>query len=193
MSRYGPPITNEAITIRVEGPEDAALITDVIKRAYQDVPYSDQREYLMVSRLRGGRGYIRELSLLAEVNGQAVGHVLLTAVIIRGPRSTAASLALAPLSVVPEFQRQGVGRRLVAEAHRRARGLGFGSVIVIGPSAYYPRFGYEPLDRYPITLPFAVPERNRMIAALTPDGLAGVSGMVEYAPEWMAGPGQNGA
>ena len=71
------------ITIRPERPDDSALIADVVRRAYAHVAYSDHREHLMVERLRSTAAYIPSLSLLAEIEGEAAGHVLLTRAFIR--------------------------------------------------------------------------------------------------------------
>ena len=95
-----------------------------------------------------------------------------------------ASLALAPLSVLPEFQGRGVGTALVKEAHKRARHLGFSSVIVLGTPEYYSRFGYIALSTYNIRVPFEIRGENRMIKPLTVDGLSGVRGVIEYPSEW---------
>ncbi|MDG3441746.1 GNAT family N-acetyltransferase [Nitrospirillum amazonense] len=176
-----------ALTVRQEGPDDAAAIAAAVRRAYADVPYSDHREHLMIARLRGSAAWIPALSLLAEEDGRVVGHILLTRAAIRGARGSTPTLALAPLSVVPEWRGRGVGGRLVRAAHQRARDLGYGSVVLVGIPDYYPRFGYRPMADHAIAVPFTVPARNCMVLALTPDGLSGVEGMVQYAPEWMDG------
>lgn len=173
------------ISIRAEQPGDALRIADLVRRAYADVDYSDHREHIMIERLRQSDAYVRSLSLLAEVGNQAVGHILLTRATIASAGSDTPSLALAPLSVVPEFQSRGVGSRLVAAAHHHAALLGFGSIVLIGIAPYYRRFGYEPLSRYPITLPFDAPLQDCMILGLAPGSLDGVQGQVRYAPEWL--------
>lgn len=99
------------IMIRAERPDDASTITDIVLRAYAGVAYSDHREHLMVERLRGTDAYSPSLSLLGEIDGEVAGHVLLTRACIFGERSSVETLALAPLSVVPEFQFHGVGKR----------------------------------------------------------------------------------
>ena len=176
-----------SITIRQEEANDAETISALVTRAYQAVPYSDHREHFMVERLRMSNAFVPELSLLAEIDDEPVGHILLTKVAVRNERFSTASLSLAPLSVVPSHQRVGVGNALVLEAHQRAAQLGFRSVMLIGIPNYYERFGYQPMSRYPITVPFEVPERNCMVLALVPNGLGGVSGTVIYPPEWMKG------
>jgi predicted N-acetyltransferase YhbS len=173
------------ITIREERPDDGPKITGVVERAYSAVPYSDHREHIMIDRLRGTDAYVPELSLLAEIAGETVGHILLTKAHIRNDASVVAALALAPLSVVPEFHSRGVGRHLIRAAHERAAGLGFDTVVLVGIPAYYPQFGYERLSRYPITLPFEAPDDNCMIFQLRPGALDGLAGRVEYACGWL--------
>ncbi len=173
------------ITIRAEQPDDGVRITDVVRRAYASVPYSDHREHQMVERLRRTEAYNPALSLLATVGDEAIGHILLTRAEIRSERSNVTTLALAPLSVVPEYQCRGIGTMLVESAHQRAADLGFGSIVLVGPAAYYRRFGYERLATYPILLPFDAPEEDRMILALGPSALDGVTGVVRYAQGWL--------
>jgi len=139
----------------------------------------------MIERLRGTDAFLPALSLVASVGDEPVGHVLLTKAHIRNQRRVVETLALAPLSVVPEHQLQDVGARLVEAAHDQAAELGFQSIILVGIPGYYHRFGYQPLSRYPIVLPFAAPGDNCMILPLQPDALRGVAGMVEYPQGWL--------
>ncbi|MDO6415692.1 N-acetyltransferase [Sphingomonas sp. BIUV-7] len=125
------------VTIRAERADDGATISGIVLRAYADIAYSDHREQLMIERLRGTDAYIPALSLLAEIAGEAVGHVLLTRASIVGAGPSVATLALAPLSVVAEYQSRGVGKRLVEAAHRQAIDLGFGSIVLVGIPSYY--------------------------------------------------------
>jgi predicted N-acetyltransferase YhbS len=173
------------ISIRAERLGDDLTITDVVKRTYATVPYSDHREHVMVERLRGTGAYVPALSLLAEIEGEAVGHLLLTKATISNSQSMVTTLALAPLSVVPGFQRQGVGKRLVRSAHERATALGFETILLVGIPLYYLQFGYERLSRYPIVLPFEASDENCMILKLRDDALDGVAGRVQYADAWL--------
>lgn len=75
-------------------------------------------------------------------------------------------LALAPLSVLPEYQRQGIGTALILEGHRIARELGHGYSVVLGSDAYYPRAGYVSADTLGIRAPFDVPRENFMALRL---------------------------
>jgi predicted N-acetyltransferase YhbS len=180
-----PRLVDAAITIRSETPTDAQTIAELVTRAYADVAYSDHREHLMIERLRGGVDFVPELSLLAEVRGEAVGHILLTKARIGERTAAAATLALAPLSIVPEYRGRGVGKLLVRSAHARAADIGFKTILLVGIPSYYPQFGYRRLSGYPITLPFDAPEENCMILPLAPGALDDVAGRVHYAEGWL--------
>ena len=173
------------VITRQEEPHDIPKIADVIRKAFKGVGHSDHREHLMVDRLRNSAAFVPELSILAESSHGIVGHIMLTKVLIRNSASFSVSLALAPLSVLPEFQRQGIGRTLIVEAHRRAKQLGFQTVIVRGHADYYPKFGYERMKDHDIRLPFDVHESNCMVASLLDGEFPQLSGVVEYPPEFM--------
>ena len=173
------------IRLRQENSNDYPMVAEVIKSAYKDVGYSNHREQFLVERLRKSAAFIPQLSLVAEIDHEIVGHILLTKIAIHNQGKTIASLALAPLSVTPKFQGKGVGSKLVAEAHRLAKELGYQSVTVLGHPKYYPRFGYEPMKSYGLELPFDVREENCMVICLSENDLSGIAGKVEYPSEFL--------
>lgn len=173
------------LNIRQEIPADYSAVKSLIQAAFAAVEYSDQSEHLLVERLRKSASFVPELSLVSEWDNQVVGHILLTPISIKGETLSTPSLALAPVSVAPEWQGRGIGGVLIKAAHDRARELGHQSVILLGHAAYYPRFGYRPTHEYGIQLPFPAPLENCMVLELEQGTLAGVNGMVEYPPEFM--------
>lgn len=168
------------ITIRQEEERDFPVVYRVVKEAFADMPMASGDEPDLVNRLRGSTAFIPELSLVAEVDGELVGHILFTRMLI----GDHPALTLAPVAVLPEWQGRGVGSRLIEAGHRIAREMGFLSVILVGHEHYYPRFGYIPAGSKGITAPFDVPADAFMVLELVPGGLAGVSGMVAFAPEF---------
>ena len=94
------------------------------------------------------------------------------------------SLALAPMAVAPEYQRKGIGKKLVERGLKRAKDLGHKSVIVLGHEHYYPRFGFQPAARWSIKAPFTVDPNHFMAIELVPDALRDVSGVVQYPKEF---------
>ena len=165
--------------IRPEGPADLAAIHDLVQAAFASAEHSDGTEQDLVDALRRGPAFIPELSLVAEEDGTLLGHILFTKMKV-GDRE---ALALAPLSVRPGRQRQGIGAALIREGHRRAAALGYGCSVVLGSETYYPRFGYVPAEQLGIQAPFPVPAENFMAVKLTEDAPP-VRGVVQYAPEF---------
>ncbi|NEM97024.1 N-acetyltransferase [Pontibacter sp. BT327] len=172
------------MTIRQEEPKDYTAVSEVIEEAFRDEEYSDHREHLLVERLRKSDAFIPELSLVAVVDDAIVGHILLTRISIVNGENRFPSLALAPVSVKPEFQGKGIGSQLIREAHSIAKALSYSSIVLLGHENYYPRFGYELTGRYNINLPFDAPKENCMILPLAENALNGVTGTVEYPKEF---------
>lgn len=169
------------ILLRSEKRSDYTKVAFIIEEAFKTEAYSNQTEHLLVERLRSSDAFIPELSIVAELNGELVGHILLTKISIQDGEKLTPSLALAPVSVLPDHQGKSIGGLLIKEAHKVAKYLGYQSVILIGHEDYYPRFGYEPTSKYGIRLPFEAPEKNCMLIELKENALKGVSGTVVYA------------
>ncbi len=136
------------IATRTEQPGDLEAIRTINRRAF-----GQDDESRLVDVLRS-QGYLR-LSLVAEVAGQTVGHVLFSALPIETNRGRVDSLALAPVAVLPEFQNRGVGSQLIREGLDQCRRQGHWIVIVLGHPAYYERFGFSAELARPLESPYA--------------------------------------
>lgn len=168
------------IRIRQEKEKDQKFVFDLIELAFKEEDLSDKREQFLVEQLRKSEAFIPELSLVALKGEEIVGHILLTKIKIKGEKKISESLALAPVSVKPNYQKQGIGGQLIKEAHKRALNLGFESIILLGHENYYPKFGYKKASSYQIKLPFEVPDDNCMAIELKPNSLKNIDGIVEY-------------
>ncbi|HJQ26168.1 MAG TPA: N-acetyltransferase [Blastocatellia bacterium] len=165
------------ILIRTEQPEDIAAIRRVNERAF-DNPL----EANLVDLLRE-RGKIT-LSLVAVHDAQVVGHILFSPVVIEAAAQPVAAVGLAPMAVLPEWQRQGVGSRLVRAGLDECRRLGHRAAVVLGHANYYPRFGFVPASRYHIGSEYDVPDEVFMAMELQPGALADCAGIARYQPEF---------
>lgn len=165
--------------IRQETASDHVDVYNLIKEAFSNVEYADGDEQDLVVKLRNSDEFIPELSMVAEVYGQIIGHILLTKTTIGEGYNSLKSLVLAPVSVLPEFQNLGIGSMLINEAHKLATLMGYGSVVLIGHAEYYPRFGYEKASKYGIKFRFDVPDEAAMVIELWQGALEGVNGYVK--------------
>lgn len=167
--------------IRQEQIKDYEAVHKVVELAFRDMEDSDHNEPFLVDQLRQTDAFIPELSLVAEVDEEIIGHILMTKVEIVSENKSVTSLGLAPVSVLPEYQNRGIGSALIREAHKRATELGYGSVVLLGHKDYYPRFGYKQAIDSGIEFPFDVPHEYCMAIELRPESLKDVQGMIQYA------------
>ncbi len=165
--------------IRQANEKDYEIIYDVVKTAFASAEHADGNEQDLVNALRIGDSYIPELSLVYELDDKIVGHIMFT----KASVGNTDVLALAPCSVLPEYQRQGIGQRLIAKGHEIARNMGYGYSVVLGSEKYYPKAGYLPADTYGILPPFDVPRENFMACKLN-DNMADIHGIMRYAKEF---------
>lgn len=170
------------LEIRRETPDDAAGVRAVLIDAFGQPDEAD-----LVDALRRGPAFFPELSLVAAAGAAVVGHILFTRLQVRGAERKP-GLALAPMAVGKSLQRLGIGGQLVRAGLDAARERDEPFVVVVGHPDYYPRFGFERASRFDIRAPVEIPDEALMAMELRPGGLAGVSGVVEWAPEFgMAG------
>lgn len=164
------------LTIRPESPADIDAVRAVHKAAFPT-----PAEAGLVDRLRtNGKA---EVSLVAEAEGQIVGHILFSPVTISGPTGDVATgLGLAPLAVLPELQSRGIGSRLTREGLDACRGGGYSFVVVLGHPAYYPRFGFERADNRGISNEYGADDAF-MVLELQPGSLP-TQGLAKYAAEF---------
>ena len=121
------------------------------------------------------------ISLVADTDGRVAGHLMLSPATIDG-HADAVLMGLAPMAVLPELQRGGIGSALVRDALARCTAAGVGAVIVLGHPGYYPRFGFVPASRFGLTTEYDAPDEAFMAIETTPGGLTGRSGLARYHP-----------
>jgi putative acetyltransferase len=126
------------VNIRPERPHDFESIDAVVEAAFERPD-----EAQLVRRLRASDYYVPELALVAEEDGEILGHIMLSYADLEGATSKRI-LSLAPLAVRPAEQRSGIGIALTQAALHAADERDEPLVIVLGHPSYYPRFGFEP-------------------------------------------------
>ena len=167
------------LEIRQEKIKEYEEVYHVIKTAFETAEHSDGNEHDLVVALRKSNNFIPKLSLVAIEDNKIVGYILFTKIKI----GQFEELALAPLGVLPEYQHQGVGSKLIEEGHKIAKNLGYHYSVVLGSEKYYPKFGYIPAIQYGIKAPFDVPNENFMAIKLN-EANTEIKGNVQYAKEF---------
>ena len=159
------------LIVRSEVLEDCAAIRLVNEEAFGRPDEAD-----LVDRLRA-QGVVLA-SFIAEADGLIVGHILFSRMSIETANNSVAAVALAPLAVIPKFQRQGVGTMLTAHGLDWLRAQSEQIVFVLGHPDYYPRFGFSTDKACFIQSPFN--PKSFMALELKPTALDGIRGKVRY-------------
>jgi putative acetyltransferase len=130
---------NPAIKIRNETDADVSIITEVTVAAFSTLEISNHTEQFIIEALRAAKALT--LSLVAEIDDRVVGHIAFSPVTISD--GTTHWYGLGPVSVLPEYQRQGVGKALIQEGLSRLKNLGAKGCCLVGHPQYYRKFGFE--------------------------------------------------
>jgi putative acetyltransferase len=165
------------VTIRPERPEDASQVRNINELAFGQSVEADLVEALQ-------QACPDSLSLVAEDRG-VVGHILFTPVVVESARRRVVGMGLAPMAVLPEHQRRGVGSQLVRQGLDILRERGCPFIVVVGHPEYYPRFGFEPASMHGLTSQWdGVPDAAFMVLILDEHAMTGVSGVARYREEF---------
>ncbi len=159
--------------IREEQPEDIENIRHINSSAFET-----EVEAKLVDTLR--QSGIPLISLVAEEKGELIGYIMFSPVSIDENISAPAIAGLAPMAVLPNWQKKGVGSKLVEEGLKHCKHSGYSAVVVLGHADYYPRFGFVPSVRYGIKSEYEVPDNVFMIKELEINVLKGLSGVIRY-------------
>jgi putative acetyltransferase len=164
------------INIRPETKNDYAAI-----RKVNDLTFERPEEGRLVDNLRQLPEFEPRLSLVAELDGQIIAHALFSPIFIQSKDNEEyPCLSLGPIAVIPEFQNQGVGGKLIEAGHRAALELDYTAVLLLGHPGYYPRFGYLPADKWKISNPWKIDGDPWMAIELIKGALDGRAGLAVY-------------
>ena len=130
---------NPKFTIRNETHDDVAAIAEVTIAAFKTLEISNHTEQLIIEALRAAKSLA--VSLVAEMDGQVVGHIAFSPITISD--GTADWYGLGPVSVLPEYQRKGIGKALIEEGLARLKSLNAKGCCLVGHPDYYRRFGFR--------------------------------------------------
>lgn len=162
------------VLIRAENPGDAQERSAIY--SINQAAFGGAEEAELVDRLRE-EGFVLA-SLVAEIPERIVGHILFSRMSIETAAGSVPAAALAPMAVLPEYQRRGFGGQLIRHGLNVLSERGERIVIVVGHPDYYPRFGFSTANTRSLESPF--PQEAFMALELSPGALDGIRGKVKY-------------
>lgn len=140
------------IEIRLENENDFEEVENLTREAFWDVYQPGCDEHLLAHKLRKVPAFIPELDFVAELDGQIIGSILYSKATVAGKSGEEHEvITFGPLSVLPPYQKTGIGSKLIKHTLMLAKQMGFKAVIIFGNPAYYHRFGFENAEKYLIS------------------------------------------
>ncbi len=165
------------VFIREEHPDDIKAIRSVNEKAF-----GQSQESHIVDALRSNAAAL--LSLVAIVDNEIIGHIMYSPATLQCEQGEILGAALGPMAVLPEYQRKGIGSKLVDTGNQELRAKDVPFIIVLGHPHYYPRFGFEPASRHGIRCEWEVPDDVFMVLILDQGKMSGVCGVAKYRAEF---------
>ena len=153
-------------------------------RAVHRQAFGGDAESALVDRLRDEGQLI--VSKVALLSGHVVGHVAISPVSVVRNRLCVQTAGLGPVAVIPDYQRQGIGGRLVDAGLHACAGRGWGVVFVLGEPEFYTRFGFSPADAHGLGWDQPAPPEFFLLKELYAGAAGGVTGAVSYHPAFAA-------
>lgn len=166
------------ITIREENKNDLVTIKKI-----NDKAFGQPQEGNVIDKIRESDSLV--LSLVAEIDNNIVGHIFYSTAEIECNNERIAGMGLAPMAVLPEYQKQGIGKRLINESLNILKKKPVPFIIVLGHEDYYPKFGFEIASKYGIKCQWdGVPDEAFMIMILDKEKMSNIHGVAKYRDEW---------
>jgi len=173
-----PKQQNEMIQIREENKEDFADISNINFQAFKQL-----EEGSIIIKIRESGAKV--LSLVAERENEIVGHILFSPATLDDHKDIQGGMGLAPMAVLPDYQKQGIGKLLVTEGIRILKAQGAPFIIVLGHPEYYPKFGFKMASKHKLQCQWAeIPDEAFMVLILDEDKMKHINGIVRYREEW---------
>lgn len=168
-------------SIRHEMSSDHEAIYSLVSEVFLQTYGSGEKEADLIEQLRQRPEYGPTISIVADIDGVVVGHILFSAVRL-SEHPEIAVCVLAPLGVYRQYQKQGIGSKLVLSGLQECASQGYKAVFVQGSLKYYPRFGFKPISSTRLQTIFK--SDHDMALELEAGILDKVSGLVDYPAPW---------
>lgn len=181
------------INIRLETQLDYEIVERLTYEAFSSMQKPGRvgcDEHLLVHKMRNVPAFIPELSYVCEVDHKIVAHIAYTKSEVESESGRHEVVTFGPVSVLPQYQKLGIGAALIRHTLEIAKELGYIAVLITGHPEYYPKFGFVNAEQFSITLPDGTNMDAFMALELSPGALSGISGKWVYDPVFEIDPNE---
>lgn len=177
------------IIIRKETESDHRAVEELTRDAFWNVNVPGCDEHYLVHTIRKAEAFIPDLDLVAEVNSQIMGNIMYAHSFIQQNDGTKFPvLTFGPLSVLPEYQKKGIGGQLIRVSMKQAADMGFSAILIYGDPAYYSRFGFVAAEAFNIRSNQGLFAAALQVYELKPGALQCISGRFDEGEAYQIDP-----
>jgi predicted N-acetyltransferase YhbS len=167
------------IELKLEEEKDYRFVEELTREAFWNVHFPGCCEHLLVHNLRGTNEFIKGLDFVAIYNNKIVGNIVYAEAKIKDNDKEYAVLTFGPLSVLPEYQNNGIGSKLINHTIKLSKEMGYKAIIIYGNPGYYKRFGFKESKEYDITNKDKKYPVALLVLELYPNALDGIRGIFD--------------
>jgi predicted N-acetyltransferase YhbS len=164
------------IKLRLEEEKDYKIVENLTREAFWNVYKPGCDEHLVLHNIRNANEFIKELDYVAIYNNEIVGNIVYAKSKIIGTIKEYDVLTFGPVSVLPMYQKKGIGKKLIEYTIKKAKEMGFKAIIIYGNPKYYEKFGFKNTKEYEITDMEGNYNDALMVLELFPSALENING-----------------
>ncbi len=174
---------NKTITIRNERETDYRKVEEITRKAFWNLYIPGCVEHYLVHVMRPHEDFLPELDLVIEADGRLIGNMMYTkAKLIDESGKEKGILTFGPVCILPEYQRQGYGKKLMEYSFERAAALGYDAIVIFGDPANYVSRGFKSCKKYNVCMENGIYPAAMMVKELRPDVLSGKKWVYRQSP-----------
>jgi predicted N-acetyltransferase YhbS len=164
------------IKLRLEEEKDYSIVENITREAFWNVYSPGCDEHLVIHNMRNVNEFIRELDYVAIYNNEIVGNIVYVKSKIISATKEYDVLTFGPVSILPMYQKKGIGKKLIEHTIKRSKEIGFNAIIIYGNPKYYEKFGFKNTKEYGITDKEGYYSEVLMALELFPNSLKNIKG-----------------
>ena len=165
---------SKAVAIRNETEQDYNKVEEITRKAFWNLYVPGCNEHYLVHVMRPHKDFLPELDFVIEVDGQVIGNIMFTKTkLVDELGQEKDILTFGPVSILPEYQRKGYGKRLMEHSFKRAAALGYDVIVIFGNPGNYVSRGFKSCKKYNVCIGNDVFPSAMMVKELKPDALDG--------------------
>ncbi|MDR0375650.1 MAG: N-acetyltransferase [Treponema sp.] len=167
------------IQLRLEEEKDYKLVEELTREAFWNVHFPGCDEHLIIHNLRKAKEFIKALDFVAIYDNKIAGNIVYTETKVKDNDKEYSTLTFGPVSVLPEYQNNGIGSELIDHTLKISKEMGYKAVIIYGDPEYYKRFGFKASKEYNITNKDKKYPAALLVLELYPNALNGIKGIFD--------------